>query len=104
MKTHLLRLFEDINETENLPPNAKPFSIDIKSFYTNILLREGIEAFEEILDERDDKSIPSEYLIKLLRLVMQGNIFKFNNEFWVQLIGTRVAPTYANLFMGKLKN
>ena len=39
---------------------------------------------------------------------MNCNIFKFNDELWVQLIGTsmgtRVAPTYANLFMGKLEN
>ena len=38
---------------------------------------------------------------------MESNIFKFDNEFWIQLIGTsmgtRVAPTYANLFMGKLE-
>ena len=103
----LLRLFEEINEKENLPSNAKPFSIDIKSFYTNILLRDGIEAFEEALENRDNKEIPTEYLIKLLKLVMEGNIFKFNNEFWTQLIGTsmgtRVAPTYAYIFMGKLK-
>ena len=32
----LLRLFEDINKNENLP--AKPYSIDIKSLYTNIKL------------------------------------------------------------------
>ena len=61
----------------------------------------------EVLDEREDKSIPTEYLMKLLKLVMKGFIFKFNNEFLVQLIGTsmgtRVAPTYANVFMGKLE-
>ena len=38
---------------------------------------------------------------------MECNIFKFNEEFWIQLIGTsmgtRVAPTYANIFMGKLE-
>ena len=38
---------------------------------------------------------------------MECNIFKFNDEYWIQLIGTsmgtRVAPTYANLFMGKLE-
>ena len=36
---------------------------------------------------------------------MKGNIFK--DDFWIQLIGTsmgtRVAPTYANIFMGKLE-
>ena len=54
-----------------------------------------------------DKSIPSDYLVKLLKIVMEWNIFKFNNEFWIQLIGTsmgtRVAPTYTNIFMGKLE-
>ena len=103
----LLLKFAKINENENLPANAKPYSIDIKSFYTNIPLNEGIDAFKETLDEIPDKSIPTEYLIKLLRLVMECNIFKFNEEFWIQLIGTsmgtRVAPTYANIFMGKLE-
>ena len=39
---------------------------------------------------------------------MASNIFKFDEELWIQLIGTsmgtRVAPTYANIFMGKLEN
>ena len=43
----LLRKFEEINKAGNLPTGAKPYSIDIKSFYTNILLREGIEAFKK---------------------------------------------------------
>ena len=70
-------------------------------------MREGLEAFKEMLDEIPGKSIPTEYFIKLLKLVMECNIFKFNNKFWVQWIGTcmetRVAPTYANVFMGKLE-
>ena len=45
--------------------------------------------------------------MRLLKLVMGCNIFKFDDEFWIQLIGTsmgtRVAPTYANIFMGKLE-
>ena len=103
----LLRKFEEINENETLPPGSKPFSIDVKSFYTNILVREGIEAFREALERTQNLSIPTEYLIRLLKIVMESNIFKFDNEFWIQLIGTcmgtRVAPTYANLFMGKLE-
>ena len=38
---------------------------------------------------------------------MEKNIFTFNEEYWLQLLGTcmgtRVAPTYANLFMGVLE-
>ena len=67
----LLRKFAEINERENLPSDAKPYSIDIKSFYTNIPLDEGINAFKETLDEVKDKAIPTDYLIKLLKLVME---------------------------------
>ena len=75
----ILRKFQQINEKGELPPNAKPYAIDIKSFYTNIILHEGLDAFKDTLEEREDKTIPSDYLIKLLKLVMESNIFKFNN-------------------------
>ena len=75
--------------------------------YTNIPIEEGIEAFRIELENRDDKTIPTDFLIKLLRLVLQNNIFEFNKEFWLQLLGTamgtRVAPTYANIFMNWLE-
>jgi hypothetical protein len=103
----LLRFFKEVNAKANLPPGSKPFSIDIKSFYTNITLAEGLKAFAETLDKIPNKPIPTNYLIKLHKLVMGSNIFKFEDEMWIQLIGTstgtRVAPTYANIFMGKLE-
>ena len=103
----LLRFFEQVNSLDNLPPGCKPYSIDIKSFYTNITLEEGVQAFRETLDKIPNKTIPTEYLVRLLKLVMGCNIFKFDDEFWIQLIGTsmgtRVAPTYANILMGKFK-
>ena len=43
----------------------------------------------------------------LLRLVLESNVFEFNKEFWIQLLGTamgtRAAPTYANIFMNRLE-
>ena len=103
----ILRYFEKINEEETLPENAKPVSIDIKSMYSNIPIEEGLEAFKEELDKREDKTIPTEFILKLLKLVLESNIFEFDREFFIQLLGTamgtRVAPTYANLFMAKLE-
>ena len=53
------------------------------------------------------KSIPTKFYIKLLELVLQSNIFEFDREYFIQLLGTamgtRVAPTYANIFMAKLE-
>ena len=76
--------------------------------YSNIPLEEGLAAFKECLDKRSDKSIPTDYIMKLLRLIMTKNIFTFNEETWLQLLGTcmgtRVSPSYANLFMAVLEN
>ena len=103
----ILRFFDEINEEENLPQNTKPVALDLKSMYSNIPTDEGLAAFKEELDKREDQSIPSEFYIKLLRLVLEANIFEFNREYFIQLLGTamgtRVAPTYANLFMSKLE-
>lgn len=103
----LLRHFENINKNEELPATAKPAALDIKSMYTNIPINEGIEAMEEKLNEREDKSIPTNFLIMLLQFILLCNVFEFDKEFWLQLLGTamgtRVASTYANIFMGKLE-
>ena len=36
---------------KDIPSNAKPYSIDIKSMYSNIIIEEGLEAFEEALEK-----------------------------------------------------
>ena len=81
--------------------------------YTNIPTsgeNGGKQAFEKALSTRtlEEKSkIPTWYLMDLLDLVLNGNIFEFNNKLYIQKIGTamgtRVAPTYACLFMGWLE-
>ena len=45
--------------------------------------------------------IPPEYLVRKLELILKCNNFTFNSFLQVNGIamGTRVAPTYANLFM-----
>ena len=51
----ILRFFEELNEGGTLPADAKPVTIDLKSMYTNIPIEEGIAAFEEELENREDK-------------------------------------------------
>ena len=69
--------------------------------------KEGMQAFEKALNRRPPEkkiSMPTDYLMECLDLVLNGNIFTFNDELFIQKIGTamgtRVAPTYACLFMG----
>ena len=46
-------------------------------------------------------------LCELIRLVLTKNLFVFNKMNYLQIhgtaMGTRMAPSHANLFMGKLK-
>ena len=80
-------------------------SIDVSGLYTNIPQSEGLDAVHDALEEREDKSIPSSYLVNLLELVLKNNIFEFDEELFIQLIGTamgtRPAPSYANIFMAR---
>ena len=60
---------------------------------------------KEALDKRSDQSVSTGFLITLLTLVLTLNIFKFDVKLFLQIIGTamgtKVAPTYANIFMAK---
>jgi hypothetical protein len=46
-------------------------------------------------------------LVQLLTLALMHNNFTFNGEHFLQtngtVLGTRMAPPYANIFMGKLE-
>lgn len=59
------------------------------------------------MNRRKDQSVPTSFLMTLLSLVLAGNIFTFAGKLWKQVIGTamgtRLAPTYACLFMDWLE-
>ena len=48
-----------------------------------------------------------EILVEMLKVVLKINIIEFNGDFFLQLqaiaMGTKMAPVYANLFMGSIE-
>ena len=72
--------------------------------YNNIPTEKGIKIIREELENREYKGIPTEFLVTLMKLVLEHSIFKYDQKLFVQLIGTatgtRMAPTFFNLFMG----
>lgn len=88
-----------------IPPKAILFTMDIDSLYTNIDIREGIQAIKNILKKHPDASRPDEELIRLLDINLNRNDFEFNGEFFLQIKGTamgkKFAPAYANIFMAE---
>ena len=98
-------MIENINENFELPAGAILVSVDVSALYTNIPQDEGIEAVREALLERENPEIPTDFIIRLLEIVLKYNIFEFNSELFLQLIGTamgtRPAVSYANIFMAR---
>ena len=81
-------------------------SMDVRSLYTNIPNNEGIQAAREALNGSSSR-IPTRVITTFLFLILTLNNFIFNGLNFIQIIGcaigTKCAPTYANIFMGNLK-
>ena len=95
-----LRCIEEINK-DDLPANSIIFSVDVTGLYTNIPQDDGLEFCREALEGRNDKAIPTSFLIELLNMCLKNNIFEFGGKLYKQLIGTAMgihpAPSYACL-------
>ena len=100
--THLLNKLKNLDV---LPANAILITLDVSSLYTNIPTNEGSYACRKFLDQRTD------FLLNLFATlcvsVLTINNFVFNGEHFVQqhgtAVGTRMAPAFANLFMGNFE-
>ena len=104
--TYLLNKLQDFDD---IPPNALLVTLDVSSLYRNIPTTESIDACRKLLDERTDKSVPTESLcdFKLVRMILTMNNFVFNDEHFIQqhgtAMGTRMAQAFANRFMGEFE-
>ena len=63
-------------------------SIDVVGLYPNIPHEEGLSALKDALNTREDKSVPTDLLVEIMRDVLENNIFEFKKKKYIQLIGT----------------
>jgi hypothetical protein len=100
-----LRKVEELNSKGSLPDNALLVTIDVKGLFTNIPQEEGTQATEEALNERDVQTVPSEFIVAMLRIILKNNIFTFNEDVYLQEegsgMGQKHTPHYADIFMGR---
>ena len=85
-------------------------TIDVSSLYTNIPHDEGRNAAVKALQNNPNPIAlkPEPQIIgELIDIVLQNNVFEFNESFYLQkqgtAMGTKMAPSYANLLMGDLE-
>ena len=100
-----LRKVEELNSKGSLPDNALLVTIDVKGLFTNIPQEEGTQATEEALNERDVQTVPSEFIVAMLRIILKNNIFTFNEDIYSQEegsgMGPKHTPHYADIFMAR---
>lgn len=83
------------------------FTMDVKSLYSIIPHDDGLVALKHFLDRRSVLDPPSSTVLRLAELVLTLNDFQFDQEYYRQVkgvaMGTRMGPSYANLFLGHLE-
>ena len=96
-----------ITEIKDLPEDALLVSFDVVGLYPQIPNEESIDIMKEFLNQREVKDISTKSLCDLATIILKNNFFEINEEVYHQLlgtaIGTKFAPTYANLFMAGLE-
>ena len=101
-----------INTLEGMtfPPDCLLASIDVTSLYTNILHTEGIDCAISALQqayERDPDHPPPTVIGEMIKIVLMNNVIEFEGHFYLQIqgcaMGTRLAPSYASIFMGHME-
>ena len=103
--THMINILNNLN----ISPDTLFCTLDITSLYTNIPHKEGTQAIKEFLAiHRDTNALPhNSYITELLEVVLTNNYFDFNGKYYHQksgtAMGTKLAPSYANLFMTKFE-
>jgi hypothetical protein len=103
--THFL---QKITTLGTLPPGTLLVTLDVTSLYTNIPIDEGKRAVARHLIRHNPGNPPpdrptNQSIITLLDMTLNKNNFQFYNKNFLQIsgtaMGTKCAPSFANLFM-----
>ena len=104
--TDFLGKLNDI--THLVTPDSLLVTMDVNSLYTNFSHSGGVEACRSFLtmntiDQALINDIPT-----LVEFIMKHNLFVFDDEQYLQIngtaMGTKMVPTYANIFMYYIEN
>lgn len=83
-------------------------TIDVSSLYTSIPHEDGLRAIRLTLQNNPNLAIPIDTILELTEMTLTMNTFVFNGHHYHQIqgtaMGTKMAPSYANIFMGVLEH
>ncbi len=107
MNDFLCKLQEINKPYQTLPSDTLLVTWDVKSLYTNIPHANGIKACEHFPRHNNYNNNKVDTILNFIELVLTCNNLTFQGNHYVQqtgtAMGTKMAPTYANLYMGHLE-
>ena len=74
----------------DLIPDAILVTADVVGLYPSIPHEVGLRTLREALNKRDEKTIPTEKLLKMAEFVLKNNYFEFGNKIKQQISGTKL--------------
>ena len=87
--------------------NCFLFTIDFKSLYTNISVKDAIKLMNMFFFKYQNVIPNSHFIMELMELVLTSAVMKFQEEFFLQILGivmgTNLAPILANMYMAILE-
>ena len=113
VKSYLKDSFTLLEDLKNLPdqklhPKYKFITADAISMYTNIHTGHGINTIEKYINDQQhtiDIDFPAKLIIKLLKIVMENNVFRFGDLWFLQkngtAMGTIAAVKYATIYFAQ---
>ena len=80
-------------------------TLDVQAWFTSTPQEECVQATEEALSEEPHGKTPTNFLVRILKVIQELNIFEFNGELWKQLIGSamgqRHVPPCEDIYMAR---
>ncbi|XP_033122020.1 uncharacterized protein LOC117121033 [Anneissia japonica] len=102
--THFLRKLSNVQQ---LNSDALLVTLDVTSLYSNIPHEEGVAACTKFLNRFYSYETTSD-ICSIIEFILKHNNFMFNEKHFLQTkgtaMGTRMAPSYANIFMADLED
>ena len=98
-------LVKDLSSVKGICSSTRLFSCDAVSMYTNINTKHALDeitAFLQTSPIPKKLSLNTAAIIRAIDIIMNHNVFRFGDTYWVQLCGTAMgtppAPMYATLY------
>ena len=81
------------------------FCMDVKTLYPSVPRREARFAVSDALEQRPDHNTDKDTILRLMDVVLENNIFSFDENYYIQTegtaIGSKLGRNYACTYLGK---